>query len=294
MFRWQINACDGIYDSLDVHFTNRCDNRCEFCINHGSVNINDGKPDWQKMVDTIINNHSNIDDVLVLGGEPCLFLDELLLFVKSIKKNTHLKVFVTSSVPKTCYDQKDKFFKLLDLLDGFNISAQHDNESIGDCIRGCKSQYDRQAFYAGLPYKEKIRINLNLVSGFLDTRESIVRCVQHYSQLGFNEIRLTELQHSPDNYVSFEKLFKVKLPSPYSNGCQIYIDTQKTMGISIETPIILKRSCFVCEPSQKASFVDFLKLIYKLICFPGKNKTNRYGIVYEDGRIENNWLKGGE
>lgn len=26
------NCCDGIYNSIDVHFTRLCDNNCGFCI----------------------------------------------------------------------------------------------------------------------------------------------------------------------------------------------------------------------------------------------------------------------
>lgn len=26
------NSCDGAFSSLDVRFTKRCDNNCEFCI----------------------------------------------------------------------------------------------------------------------------------------------------------------------------------------------------------------------------------------------------------------------
>lgn len=32
MFDFKRNCCDGIYNSIDVHFTKACDNNCGFCI----------------------------------------------------------------------------------------------------------------------------------------------------------------------------------------------------------------------------------------------------------------------
>jgi Thiamine biosynthesis enzyme ThiH and related uncharacterized enzymes len=294
MKKWQKNACDGTYKSLDVHFTNVCDNACTFCINNGSATINDGKPDWRSMVKTILERRADFEDVLILGGEPCLFLDELMLFVTEIKKQTSLRIYCTSSVPKTCFDNKDKFYALLEALDGLNISAQHYLESKADCIRQRKSQYDRQSFYAELPHKDKIRINLNLVKGFLDSKEEIIACLQHFDAMGFHEIRLTELQHAPKEYVSFEDMTGARLQNPYSGGCQTLINPLATLGVYTNAKIILKRSCFVCEPSRNANLRDFAKLAWKIITFPGRSFSGEYGILYEDGRTASNWLKGGE
>ena len=86
------NCCDGIYNSYDVHFTKFCDNKCAFCVDRDSPVINGGRPDWKVMADAIINNQEGFDDVLILGGEPLLFLDEVYNFVKALKENTKLLV----------------------------------------------------------------------------------------------------------------------------------------------------------------------------------------------------------
>jgi len=252
--------------------------------------VNRGKPNWRAMANAIIEKQTGFDDVLILGGEPCLFIEEMLNFIKAIKSETALKVYCTSSVPKTCKDNP-LFTDVLGLLDGFNMSVQHHNEEIADKIRGYKSQYDRQEFYANIPMKEKIRINLNIVKSLLDTRETITKCLLHYDKFGFNSFKLSEIQHSTADYKSFEEIFGIKMPSPYFGGCQTYIDTENVMGAKLKTPVLLKRSCFICESSLKASFADGIKMIAKTVTRNPIIDNRHFGVVYEDGTIQGGWMK---
>lgn len=279
------NCCDGVYNSFDVHFTSLCDNKCAHCIDMCYAGSGIKKPDVKAIANTIIANKDGLDDVLFLGGEPCLYLEELIECVELIKNNTDLKVFVTTSVPKVCKDKQDLFFKLIELLDGINLSVQHYKEDVADEIRKTKSKYDRQEFYRSLPHKEKIRINLNIVKPFLYTKEDITNCLIHYDKMGFNSIKLSEIQHGKDVFVSFEKTFDIRLKSPFSGGCQTYIDTSKLIP-ELKTPLLLKRSCFMCEETLKASFLDGVKVIYKLF----NKANNKYGVVYENGSLEKGWI----
>ena len=228
---------------------------------------------------------NGIDDVLFLGGEPCLYLDELLVCVKRLRAETHLKLFVTTSVPKTCFDNSDKFFELLYILDGINLSVQHYDEAVADRIRRTTSRYDRQGFYASLPHKGKIRINLNVVKPYLHKRDDLENCLRHYDALGFNSIKLSEIQHGKDVYMSFSDVFGLNLKSAYAHGCQSYLDMDKILP-GFRTPLLLKRSCFLCESSLSASLSDGLKVIAKFV-LPSKNK---YGVVYENGTLTKGWI----
>lgn len=279
------NCCDGIYNSFDVHFTSACDNNCAHCIDKCYAGLSISKPDVFAIAKTIIHNQDGMDDVLFLGGEPCLYLDELIKCITIIKENTNLKTYVTTSVPKICADKYDKFCKLLEMVDGINLSVQHYNEYIADQIRRTKSLFDRQTFYAKLPHKEKIRINLNIVKPYLCTKEDVSQCLRHYDNAHFNSIKLSEIQHGQDVFVSFEKLFDIKLPSPYSGGCQTYIDT-KTILPDFKTPLLLKRSCFMCESTLKASLADGIKAICKYFT----QNNNNYGVIYENGQLMKGWI----
>ena len=61
-------------------------------------------------------------------------MDELIDCVSQLREKTKLKLYVTTSVPKVCYDNYDKFIKLIDMLDGTNLSVQHYKEDVADEI----------------------------------------------------------------------------------------------------------------------------------------------------------------
>lgn len=279
------NCCDGIYNSLDVHFTSMCDNKCAHCVDLSYKGLGLNKPDPGAIVNTIIENNHNLDDVLFLGGEPCLYLEELLYCIKQLRDKTDLKLYVTTSVPKVCYDKYELFQELIKNLDGINLSVQHYREDIADEIRKTTSKYDRQIFYDTLPYKEKIRINLNIVKPYLYTKEDITQCLKYYDNMGFNSIKLSEIQHGKDVYVSFSDVFELKMKSPYSHGCQTYLQMEDIIP-GFKTPILLKRSCFLCEDSLNASISDG----FKALCRIFYRAKNTYGVVYEDGSLQKGWI----
>lgn len=279
------NCCDGVYNSFDIHFTSACDNKCAHCIDMKYEGLGISKPDIKAISKTIIDNKNGYDDVLFLGGEPCMYLYDLVECIKIVKAKTDLKVYVTTSVPKICKDRYDLFTELIELVDGINLSVQHHKESVADDIRKVPPKYDRQSFYKNLPHKDKIRINLNIVKPFLYTKEDITDCLKHYDDMGFNEIKISEIQHGKEHFVSFENIFGIKMDSPFYNGCQTYVDMDKIIN-GFKTPVLLKRSCFMCEETLKASFMDGVKVCYRL--FKPNNK-NKYGVIYENGCLSNKW-----
>ncbi len=280
------NGCDGIYNSFDVHFTSRCDNECEHCIDMRFSGMGVSRPDPIAIIKTITDNQEGFDDVLFLGGEPCLYLDELITCCELLRQHTKLKLFITTAVPKICHDQREKFEYLLSIIDGINLSVQHNDEFAADEIRCVKSKYDRQAFYDSLPFKEKIRINLNIVKPYLYTESQIMRCIKHYDGMGFNSIKLSEIQHGKEYFVSFADAFGIKMGSPYFSGCQSYLDNDDVFP-GVTTPVLLKRSCFACEETLKASFLDGVKVITKAIT---KKHNGKYGVVYGNGTLTKGWV----
>lgn len=280
------NCCDGIYNSFDVHFTSSCDNKCSHCIDLKYNGIDIKKPDVNKIVETVLNNQSGYDDILFLGGEPCLYLEELVECISKIKLSTSLKIFVTTAVPKICTDKYEVFRDLLILVDGINLSVQSHDEKVADKIRKTQSKYDRQYFYKWLPFKKKIRINLNIVKPYLYKKEDIINCLNHYDKMGFNEIKISEIQHGKKHFVSFEKTFGIKLGSPFYSGCQKYLDMNKIIP-GFKTPVLLKRSCFACEETLKASLMDGVKILYKMLT-PKINA--KYGVIYGNGLLNKGWL----
>lgn len=285
MIKLKCNCCDGKYNSFDIHFTSACDNRCKHCIDLKYSGLKIVEPDVNAITQTIIKNQKGYDDVLFLGGEPCLYLEKLLECVDILRKETNLKLYVTTSVPKVCYDKKDLFFELIDKLDGINLSVQSHNEDVADKIRCIKSKYNRQEFYSSLPQKEKIRINLNIVKPHLYKKQDIIDCLTHYNKIGFTEIKLSEIQHGKEFFIRFEDIFEIKLPSPFSHGCQTIIDMKPWIP-SWNGKLLLKRSCFMCEETLEATFSDLIKSACKVVYRP----QNKYSVIYENGFLNKGWL----
>ena len=98
------------------------------------------------------------------------------------------------------------------------------------------------------------------------------------------QIKLSEIQHGKEYFVSFEDVFGVDYGSPYYSGCQKYINTDDLVP-SMKTPVLLKRSCFLCEDTLKASIMDGVKTVHRLFNKP----HNKYGVVYENGFLSNGW-----
>jgi hypothetical protein len=156
---------------------------------------------------------------------------------------------------------------------------------VADEIRKTKSGYNRQSFYYRLANKDKIRINLNVVKPYLYTRQDLTDCLRHYDAMGFNSIKLSEIQHGADVYVSFANVFGLKMKSAYSHGCQSYLDMGSILP-GFKTPVLLKRSCFLCESSLSASPADGIKAAVKLFTKP----KNKYGVIYGNGSLQKGWI----
>ena len=63
--KWDVNCCDGIYNSFDVHFTSACDNRCRHCIDMKYQGKGIIMPDPKAIAKTIIDHSEGYDDVLL-------------------------------------------------------------------------------------------------------------------------------------------------------------------------------------------------------------------------------------
>jgi len=284
MVKYNINTCDQIHNEFMVHFTKACENKCAFCIDAMNKGIKPQKPDVDKIFESIYAHKDNVKDVTISGGEPCLYMEELFDLVTRIKEQTTLNVNVISSLPTSCWTKRELFFQILEKIDGFAFSPQHYKEDIADKIRGCKSKYNHQTLYKMLPHKEKMCVNINLIKGYLDTKEEICKCINHYNKIGFTTIKVAELFDKPDLFVSFENIFNLKLKKPFSCGCKTVFDITPWIP-TFKGTFILKRTCFMVNKALHASFGD----LFKIITRPLFAKNYSFGVIYENGEIKPYW-----
>jgi pyruvate-formate lyase-activating enzyme len=272
---------------LQVHFTKSCPNKCPFCNDATNRGLENKAtiPHIGAIYKRILKYKDNIESVCISGGEPMLYMSDLLALIMLLKENTNLKVYVITAVQENCYKYKNLFKLILERCDGMAISPQHYNEEIADQMRGNKSTFDRQAFYAEMPYKEKVTININMVKPYLCEKGDILKCIEHYNKLGFKDIKLVELFNMEKMYVSFEKTFDVKLKSPFAHGCKTEFDITPWLP-SYEGKFTLKRTCFLVNKLLHANLSDMFKAATRKLF----EKKYYFGVVYEDGSIHPYWI----
>jgi len=272
----KINTCDGIYSSLDVRFTKSCDNSCSFCIEKRGLDSL-GQTNIDKMVESVKN--SGIKDILILGGEPFINPNKLLDFVSKIRPIVD-KIYITTALPISFILKQEICNQIIDQIDGLNISIQSIDNNKNIEVLQASSSHDRIKLLQKLLARnlDKIRVSINLSRGGIDSKEKLDRTINFLAEIGCKNLKINELQNSPENYISYEKLMGEKLNSPFSGGCQTKINHPIIN-------IILKRSCFLTEKSLNASWKDLFKTIFNLF----RRQTNKFAVMYENGSITNNW-----
>lgn len=288
MIHYNVNACDQIENELQIHFTKRCPNKCPFCVDatNKGLDVDVRRPHVTEIFNTIDKYKDKLNSVCISGGEPMMFIGELLELVRRLKRETALKVYVITSVPYNSYVNRNTFLEILALCDGMAISPQHYDEKIADEIRGHQSTFDRQAFYREMPHKEKITMNINMMRPYLCEKDDICRCIAHYNQMGFENIKLVELFNKEDMYVRFEDVFGVRLKSPFAHGCKT-ADFDITPWVpSFKGSFTLKRTCFLVNNLLHANVSDMVKAATRKLF----EKKYWFGVVYEDGSLHPYWI----
>lgn len=285
--RYNVNICDNILRDLEIHFTKACDNLCPFCIDRMNKGIDESpRPNVDAIMGPVILYGEHIDYIGIAGGEPCLYIDELYDLCSRIKSwypKKHINLI--TSVPETCYKNKETFFKIIELCDSITISPQHHDQAIADIIRGKQSNYDRESFYKELPHKEKINVTINLIRGCLDTLDDVKKCLLYYNGLGFKQFKLCELSKAPTMFVDLEKTLGIKLPSAFAHGCVEKDYDITTIIPDFDGKVSLKRTCFYNNERKKATISDFIKICTRWLF----RKKYFFGVVYGNGKVYKYW-----
>ena len=281
----KINSCDGIYsNSLDVRFGRQCDNNCAFCIEKNGINAKE--LNVEKMIESTIESKKT--SVLILGGEPLLCMEKVLQYINGIKNYIN-EIYLTTSLPQVIYEKWNIFNEICENLTGLNISIQHFDSEKNNAIFNSNVPFNRIELLKKIlntNIAKKVRVSINLVKGAIDNREDVIKCVNQLDNWGCVWLKINELQDATNLYVSFRKLFpELKHKSPYSHGCQYDINVFNTQNMRVT----LKECCFLTEETNKATLSDLVKVIIKRF---KKKKPTYNNVLYEDGTLENAWLKG--
>lgn len=285
--KYNSNICDRINNELMVMITKSCPNSCAFCIDKFNTGVK-GKPDFNAIKTTISKHINKVSHITISGGEPLLYMDEVLNLVKFIKEFWPNKIIIiNTSIPDKCYLFKDKFIEIIESVDEILLSAQHYNQEIANEIRCSISSFDRNKFYSELPHKEKFLISLNVHKPYLCNRDDILANIDFFYKLGFNNIKLAELFERSDMYVSIKDVLGIKLPQPFAVQCSNKNVDIKHLLPDFNGNLTIKTVCFIKSKNLKANFWDFFKTATRNLF---KHKKYFLGIIQPDGNIYPYWV----
>jgi pyruvate-formate lyase-activating enzyme len=269
------NLCMGGFGScLYVKITNNCNCSCAHCIEK------DGHcPTESASVETMIEktNLVDFDSILILGGEPYLS-EKLVPYAKGVvfsksKKRRNIYVTTNGSVFSPEVD-----FELAKYLTGLNISINSVSEAKNAEVYGRNISFSEiaQAINRYKSLGVKVRINANLVKGYIDSFEEILDAVKLAESWNADEIRFNELQGNNNQglFVDSSKFFSFLNSDPFLQGCVQSIDFP-----SFQVKVSIKQVCSHCNYLKDQSNQKYL---------PVTHHTTK--VLYSDGTLFNGWL----
>lgn len=147
-----------IDDSLYVNMTNRCSNRCDFCIrNFGDGISNSGnlwldrEPTVDEVCDDIIKNANGCREIVFCGyGEPLMRLDDVIAVIKRVKPVINKPIRINTNGQADLIHGRKTASELEGLVDTVSISLNAPDAKGYDSI--CHSDYGEKAFEAVIEY----------------------------------------------------------------------------------------------------------------------------------------------
>lgn len=151
---------------LRLLFTEKCNRSCKGCCNKGY--------DLEKLPKV---THFNYDEILITGGEPLLFLEQLKGFIKAVRIVSKAKIIVYTSLVNSWtapyansgyfWKTNDSIFKIIKFVDGITLTlhTQQDSDNFADLLYiieiSCKSTTEESAYNT---FKTK-SLRLNVFKG---------------------------------------------------------------------------------------------------------------------------------
>jgi molybdenum cofactor biosynthesis enzyme MoaA len=259
------NPCSGKYGKcLDLKLTNECNGNCPFCIEAKGYSPNETK-DTKELSKKI--NDQNIKDLLILGGEPLLYPD-IVGLVSQIRSDINIYLTTNGSllIPELAK-------RLSPFLKGINISIHHSTSAKHKELT--KIALDGNVLYKSIQTlgPDKVRINCNLVKGYIDSQKEINAVYDLVTRLKVKKIRFAELQNCPALFVDAGTIFDNVPSKPFEEGCEINIPKK---GLEVT----LRLTCGLVDRNKKA--VD-----------NPVGRNIRTQVMYSDGQIQDEWLGSG-
>lgn len=180
-------------DSLYVNMTNRCSNRCDFCIRNYGNGIDDSGDLWldrepavDEIVEDIFNNVGGCVEIVFCGyGEPLMRLDDVVSVMKKVRSKFNIPFRINTNGQADLIHGRETSKDLSGLVDTVSISLNAPSAKEYDRI--CHSDYGEKAYEAILKYASDCKKYVpNVVLSVVDVmkKEDIEKCREIAEKLG--------------------------------------------------------------------------------------------------------------
>ena len=175
MFVYTYSAEPDHESSLYVNLTNRCTNRCTFCIRNNEEGVGGGTQLWlshEPSVDEVTAalleyDPSKYDEVVFCGyGEPTIRIDELIAVAKWLKEHYNVKTRINTNGHANEFHGRDVTPLFEGTIDTVSVSLNAANAKEYDKL--CRSVYGERAYEILLDFAKKAKEHTNVVLSIVD------------------------------------------------------------------------------------------------------------------------------
>ena len=143
---------------------------------------------------------------------------DIVKFLSLIRKDINIVITTNGSLLTP-----DLAKAMTPYVKGMNISIHHSTSKRHKELT--KISLDSETLYKSIHAfgTSKIRINCNLVKGYVDSKKEVEAMYVMVQNLGVSKIRFAELQKCPALYVDARSIFTNVPSDPFKDGCEITI-----------------------------------------------------------------------
>lgn len=192
--------------TLYIHINKICNARCGFCniYKQHSPKI---EFDFQKLSEVLIELErvNKLGRIAITGGETFLdieLLDNVLSTIKSTIKSPIVTINTNASMVYKLYQLKN-----IDVLTEIRISRHHYLDQNNDEVFGIKCATLSDISEAVKKYGNIIKLNCNLIKGYIDSVSEISKYLDTVTSIGISEVGFVGLmpfnQYCIEHYVDY-------------------------------------------------------------------------------------------
>lgn len=161
-----MSAMNVVYkyqNGLYVNVTNRCTNRCEFCIRFTPSGVDhidlwlEHEPSYEEIVKGLEeNNYKDYKEIIFCGyGEPLMQFDTVMKACEYIKKNSDVKIRINTNGHANHCAGHDVTPEMEGKVDTVSISLNASNAA--EYQRICKCDFGEDGFYEMIDFAKKAK-----------------------------------------------------------------------------------------------------------------------------------------